>query len=318
MSQHLPTLRQLHYLVVLSEELHFGRAAERCFVTQSTLSAAIQELETTLQVTVVERTKRRVALTPLGHDLVARARRGLAEVQDLTAAARASDRPLTGLLRLGAIPTIGPYVLPRVLSGLRGAYPDLRLYLREEMTAKLVERLETGDLDVALIALPVETGELEIAVLADDPFWLALPPDHPLAEQDGPVDPASLAPADLLVLEDGHCLRDQALSACAGSATGRARRPAAPAGDFQATSPYTLIELVAGGLGPTLLPEVALRSEQVAASSIVLRPLEGRIGRSIALAWRRHAPRHAEFRLLAQFLRNRLARASADVAQVTP
>lgn len=302
MSVHLPTLRQLQYLVALSEELHFGRAAERCHVTQSTLSAGLQELEAILDVTVVERTKRRVNVTPFGEELVARARRVLAEVEDMTVMAKASDTPLTGLLRFGAIPTIAPYVFPRILPPLRASYPELRLYLREDKTDDLVARLGRGDLDVALIALPYEVDSLDVVVLADDPFWFAVAANHPQAADTTPIAPEAIEIDDLLLLEDGHCLRDHALSACRQSAVARSNNA------FQATSLYTLVELVADGFGTTLLPEIALNSEQIGSSSIVTRPLSNRVGRQIALAWRHHSPRRAEFKLLGQFLRTCLAR----------
>ncbi len=305
MSTHLPTLRQLQYLIAVAEEGHFGRAAQRCFVTQSTLSAGIQELESILGITVIERTKRRVAVTPLGQELVARARRVLAEVEDMTVTAKASTQPLTGLLRLGAIPTIGPYVLPKILPPLRTSYPDLRLYLCEEQTARLVDQLIGGDLDVAILALPYEMGDLECMVLADDPFWLAVPKDHELAKSKEPIAAEALSGEDLLLLGDGHCMRDHALAAC--------QRQPAPgrSGMFQATSLYTLVELVAGGFGATLLPGIALNSDHVRAADVVLRPLAGGAGRQIALAWRRSSARRSEFKLLGQFLKNQL---SPDVA----
>ena len=272
MSTRLPTLRQLQYLIAVAEDGHFGRAAERCFVTQSTLSAGIQELESILGVTVIERTKRRVAVTPLGLELVARARRVLAEVEDMTVTAKASTRPLTGLLRLGAIPTIGPYVLPKVLPPLRASYPELRLFLREDRTARVVDQLVGGELDAALIA----------------------------------VAPDVLDSEDLLLLEDGHCLRDHALAAC--------RRQPVPgrSGAFQATSLYTLVELVAGGFGTTLLPGVALQSDHIKAADVVLRPLAGGVGRQIALVWRRNSARRSEYKLLGQFLKNQLSPGKAD------
>lgn len=306
MSTHLPTLRQLQYLIAVAEEGHFGRAAQKCFVTQSTLSAGIQELEAILGITVIERTKRRVAITPLGQELVDRARRVLAEVEDMTVTAKASTRPLTGLLRLGAIPTIGPYVLPRVLPPLRDAYPELRLFLCEERTARLIDQLAGGDLDAALIALPYDLGDLDHMVLANDPFELAVPPDHPLAEGEGPVSPTALDSEDLLLLEDGHCLRDHALAAC--------RRQPAPgrSGAFQATSLYTLVELVAGGFGTTLLPDVALKSDHVRGADIVLRPLEGAAGREIALVWRRNSARRSEYKLLGQFLKSQMSPSGTD------
>ena len=306
MSTHLPTLRQLQYLIAVAEEGHFGRAAENCFVTQSTLSAGIQELESILGITVIGRTKRRVAITPLGEELVARARRVLAEVEDMTVTAKAGTRPLTGLLRLGAIPTIGPYVLPKILPPLRASYPELRLFLREDRTARLVDQLMGGELDVALIALPYDTGDLEHMVLADDPFWVAMPPDHELAKEDGVLDPDSMENEDLLLLEDGHCLRDHALSAC--------RRQPAPgrSGAFQATSLYTLVELVASGFGTTLLPDIAVSSDHVNTAAVKLRPLDVGAGRQIALAWRRNSARRSEYKLLGQFLKSQMNDASKN------
>lgn len=304
MSTHLPTLRQLQYLIAVAEEGHFGRAAEKCFVTQSTLSAGIQELEAILGVTVIERTKRRVAITTLGLELVARARRVLAEVEDMTVTAKASTLPLTGLLRLGAIPTIGPYVLPKILPPLRASYPELKLFLREDRTAKLVDLLIGGELDAALIALPYEMPDLDHMVLLEDPFWLAMPPGHPLANSKKPLTPDVLESEDLLLLEDGHCLRDHALAAC--------RRQPAPgrSAAFQATSLYTLVELVAGGFGTTLLPEIALPSDHVNTAEVALRPLEAAAGRQIALVWRRNSARRSEYKLLGQFLKNQLSKAT--------
>jgi len=241
----------------------------------------------------------------LGQELVARARRVLAEVEDMTVTAKASTLPLTGLLRLGAIPTIGPYVLPKILPPLRASYPDLRLYLCEEQTARLVDQLIGGELDAAILALPYEMGDLEYMVLADDPFWLAVPKDHELAKSDEPIAAEALEGEELLLLGDGHCMRDHALAAC------HRQPPPGRVGGFQATSLYTLVELVAGGFGATLLPGVALNSDHVRAADVFLRPLAGAAGRQIALAWRRSSARRSEFKLLGQFLKNQL---SPDVA----
>ncbi|MEK9670945.1 MAG: hydrogen peroxide-inducible genes activator [Rhodospirillaceae bacterium] len=303
---HLPTLRQLQYLTALADELHFSRAADRCHVTQSTLSAGLQELETILGAALVERTKRRVRMTPLGEDFVARARRILTEVEDMAVMATAGKEPLAGLLRMGAIPTIGPYVLPRIMGPLRASYPDLRLFLREDKTPDLIAALDGGAIDAALIALPVDVAGLDFVTLADDPFWYAARPDHPLAGGRAPLNPEDLPTDDLILLDDGHCLRDQVLAICPD------RRQAARPGAFQATSLYTLVELVAGGFGTTLLPEIALKSELLQGAAISVRPLAGKVGRKIALTWRRNSPRRAEYRLLAQFLRNGLAKSAAD------
>lgn len=307
---HLPTLKQLRYLVAVAETRHFGRAAEACFVTQSTLSAGIQELESTLGATLVERTKRRVMLTPLGAEIAERARAILSQAEDLAALAGAAGKPLTGLLRLGAIPTIGPYLLPRVLPALRRAYPDLQLYLREDQTARLLEQLAGGHLDVALLALPFDVGDLETRVIGEDRFWVACPPGHRLVNQPQ-VDAADLAGEHLLLLEDGHCLRDHALAACR-------LRDAGKAGEFQATSLYTLVEMVAAGFGLTLLPGLAVESGLMKDCEVALRPLSGPgAGRQIALAWRRSSPRRAEFDLLARALAGPLAEA-AGAARTVP
>ncbi|MBR9973100.1 hydrogen peroxide-inducible genes activator [Magnetospirillum sulfuroxidans] len=291
----LPTLRQLRYLTALAEHLHFGRAAEACLATQSTLSAGLQELETILGVTLVERTKRKVMLTPLGEDVVVRARVVLRGAEDIADLAAASTEALSGPLRLGVIPTIAPYLLPQVLPHLRQVHPNLRLYLREDLTARLLERLATGDLDAALIALPWVSGEIETVHIADDAFVLACPPGHALAARPN-LRAADLIGQDLLLLEEGHCLRDHALSAChlPGPAKGEG---------VLGTSLATLVQMVANGLGITLLPEMAVKSGVLAGTEVVTRPLMDAGSRGIGLAWRPSSPRKAEFRLLAEALK---------------
>ena len=294
MAAPLPTLRQLRYLVALAEHRHFGRAAEACFATQSTLSAGLQELETLLGVVLVERTKRRVMLTPLGEGVVARARTVLQGAEEITELAQASRLPLSGPLRLGVIPTIGPYMLPQALPRLRLAYPRLRLYLREDQTARLLERLASGDLDLVLLALPY-AAEMETLALFDDAFLLACPPDHPLAAR-AAVSGADLADAGLLLLEEGHCLSQHALAAC--------RLPAPARGEgMLATSLGTLVQMVANGLGVTLLPRMAVDGGVLAGTGLVTRPLaDTGASRSIGLAWRTSSPRKDEFRLLGREL----------------
>lgn len=293
----LPTLRQLRYLVALAEHRHFGRAAETCLATQSTLSAGLQELENLLGVMLVERTKRKVMLTPLGEEVVARARevlRGAEEIADLAAA---SGAPLSGPLRLGIIPTIAPYLLPGVLATLRRAHPGLRLYLREDQTARLLERLVAGDLDLVLLALPYPVGELETMVMGEDPFVLACPPDHPLAARQG-IAGEDLSGHELLLLEEGHCLREHALAAChlPGPARGEG---------VLATSLATLVQMVANGLGVTLIPEMAAKAGVLAGTDLISRPLSDGAGRIIGLAWRPSSPRKADFRALGEFLRGK-------------
>lgn len=291
----LPTLRQLRYLVALAEHHHFGRAAEACLATQSTLSAGLQELENLLGVTLVERTRRKVMITPLGQDVVERARvvlRGAEEIADLAASAAA---PLSGALRLGVIPTIGPYLLPRVLPRLRKAYPDLKLYLREDLTGRLLERMGAGDLDAAILALPYPAPELETLAVAEDPFLLACPPDHPLAAKQV-VQSDDLMGAELLLLEEGHCLREHALAAC--------HLPGPSRGEgVMGTSLATLVQMVANGLGVTLLPRMAVEGGVLAGTDLVTRPLADSGSRSIGLAWRPSSPRKKDFRLLAEFVK---------------
>ena len=291
----LPTLRQWRYLVTLAESRHFGRAAEACFVTQSTLSAGIQELESQLGAALVDRTKRKVVLTPLGEELTGRARELLADAEDMVLLARAAAAPLSGPLRLGVIPTISPFLLPRVLPALRKRFPDLRLFLREDLTARLVDQLQAGKLDLLLLALPYEGSGLDTLTLFDDDFLVASRSDHPLAKRAG-VKLADLAEAPLLLLEDGHCLRDHALAAC--------RLPPSPRRDgFAATSLHTLVQMVDNGLGVTLLPKLALDAGILRGTDVVARPLLGETAaRHIGLAWRRGTQRAKEFTLFGEAL----------------
>jgi LysR family hydrogen peroxide-inducible transcriptional activator len=293
----LPSLRQLRYLVALAETRHFGRAAAACFVTQSTLSAGLKELETQLGVTLVERTKRRVMVTPLGEDVVARAKRLLSEAGEIAELVRAAAEPLSGPLALGVIPTVAPFLLPRVLAKVRKAHPKLKLHLVEDLTARLLERLTAGELDLALIALPYRAPEIETLDLGDDPFLLATPPGHPLAGHEH-VEAGELARAPLLLLEEGHCLRDHALAACRLA-------EAAPAGErLQATSLHTLTQMVAGGMGVTLLPQMAVDAGLAKGTGITTSPLDDPSAkRKIGFAWRPSSPRKAEFKTLAEYFR---------------
>jgi LysR family hydrogen peroxide-inducible transcriptional activator len=294
----LPSIRQLRHLVALADSGHFGRAAAQCHVTQSTLSASIKELEGLLEASLVDRTRRRVVFTPLGLETVERSRRILAEIDALTLATRVARVPLSGTLRMGAIPTIGPYLLPKVLPGLRRAHRQLKLYLVEDLTERLIEQLQQGKLDVVLLALPCECGPVETAVLFEDRFLVALPRGHPLASE-RQIKAEQLQAQDLLLLRDGHCLRGHALAAC-GLADRRRTE------EIEATSLTTLVQMVDNGLGTTLLPELAVNAGLTRGTSLVLKPLAGNHGsRQIGLAWRRGTGRRAEFELLAQELRER-------------
>ena len=249
----LPSPQQLRYLTALAETRHFGRAAFACAVTQSTLSAGILALERQLDAAILDRgAGRHVVFTPLGLELVSRARDALAALAAFVEAATAARDPLSGPLRLGVIPTIGPFLLPRLMPVLREAFPQLRPYLREDTTARLVERLEASRLDVLLLALPCDCGGADALPVARDEFLVALPPGHRLAAQER-IPVAALAGERLLLLEDGHCLRDQALAVCGLLAGDRETQEG-----FAATSLHTLVQMVAGGLGVTLLPRLAI------------------------------------------------------------
>ncbi|QDU65920.1 LysR substrate-binding domain-containing protein [Engelhardtia mirabilis] len=289
-----PTVRQLEYVLAVAEHLHFRRAAEACGVTQPALSAQIQTLEELLGVQLFERNRRQVLLTATGRQVVARARDIVSAVDGLFSAVASGREPLVGTLRMGVIPTIAPYLLPRVIPGLRSRFPELRLYLREEFTHLLLERLGSGELDVALLALPV-TGDFEAQLLFNDDFHVALPPDHPLAKRRR-LKESDLANEDVLLLEDGHCLRDQALALC-GSAG------AVENMQMRATSLGTLTQMVAGGLGLTLLPEIAIDVESMHGAAIEVRPFtHPRPHREVGLVWRRASGRSEEFRLLGETL----------------
>ena len=291
----LPTFRQLEHLVLLAEHGHFGRAAAACHVTQSTLSASIKELENILQASLVDRTKRRVVLTPLGREIVERARRILRDGEDLVEAARAESEPLSGTLRMGVVPTIGPFLLPNILPRLRRIYPALRLYLVEDLTARLVEELHAGRLDIVLLALPYDCGNVEVRTLFQDPFKVALPHGHPLAGGKT-VDLEQLRHTGLLLLKEGHCLRDQALAAC-GLADRKEIEP------VEATSLHTLVQMVDNGLGATLLPQLAIDGGILSGTTLAVLPTAGQQpSREIGLIWRRGTGRQREFDLLASEL----------------
>jgi LysR family hydrogen peroxide-inducible transcriptional activator len=294
-SSALPSLRQLRYLVELADRLNFRQAAEASFVTQSTLSAGIKELENLLGVQLVERDTRVVRLTPVGEDVVERARGLLAAAHDLVSTAKSAAEPLTGLVGLGAIPTVAPFLLPGLLPALRRRYPALRPYLREDLTERLLERLRAGQLDMALIALPFETGELLVRELFKDEFWFVAREDDPHAQEKA-VAVKSLDPGQVLLLEEGHCLREHAIAACGG-------RLANPESRIEATSLSTLIQMVEGGLGVTLLPEIALKAGALRGTKLIARPFAPHVpSRRIALVARPGSARRRDFELLADFV----------------
>ncbi|MBK5912702.1 LysR family transcriptional regulator [Rhodothalassium salexigens] len=298
MSINLPTLKQLRYLVTLRDTEHFSRAAEQCHVTQSTLSAGLAELENVLDVKLVERSRRGVFFTPLGEEVVRRARDLLADAEAMVDVTLAAQRPLTGTVRMGVIPTIAPFFLPAALPPLRDAYPELKLRLTEATSQTLCDRLHAGTLDVVLYALPYRCGEVEEAVLFDDPFVAAFPGAD---KRDGAPLPASVDPdamdsRTLLLLEEGHCLRDHALAACSLPDVDHSR-------SILATSLHTLVQMVDNGLGVTLLPQLAIDGGILNGTAIETVPLDRTAPpRLIGLVWRKASPRSEEFRLLARAL----------------
>ncbi len=289
----LPSIRQLQYFLAVAELRHFGQAAERCFVTQSTLSSGIQELESLLGVQLFERSKRKVMPTPLGLALVDKARQIIEMSAELVQQAHGGQGTLVGDLRLGVIPTIGPFLLPQVLPDIRQRYPGLKLQLIEDQTSRLMERLHNGQIDCAILALPYDLGGFEFEVFWQEIFYVAFPPQHALSR--GRAIPSAKLPLDeIMLLEEGHCMRDQALSAC--HIKGKQSKAA-----LQGTSLYTMIEMVAGGQGITFIPAMALDSALVQQSDIRLRPLaEKGPHREIALVWRPTYQRKDDMKLLAQ------------------
>ncbi|MEZ5531713.1 MAG: LysR substrate-binding domain-containing protein [Steroidobacteraceae bacterium] len=277
-------LRDLRYLVAVADTQHFGRAATACHVSQPTLSAQLKKLEASLGVQLIERGPRRASLTAAGRRIVARARTMLEAADDVVEIARTFGDPLAGRLRLALLPTIGPYLLPRVTARIRRALPRLELMLYEYQTAPMLERLRAGDIDAGVLALPVDLEGLEVHVLYDEPFMLAAPAGHRLAA-DGAVRKTDLAGETVLLLEDGHCLRDQALDVC--SRAGMHEKQ-----DFRATSLETLRQMVASGVGVTLLPELATRGAYGAARGVVVRPfVKPAPQRRIGIVWRRTSAR---------------------------
>ena len=295
----LPTLRQLQYLKLLAEHGSFSRAAEAAFVTQPTLSAGIQELERNLGAAVVDRARSGVILTAVGEEAVRRAEDVLTRVEDLVQAARSAGQPLSGRFRLGVIPTVAPFLLPKALPALKARFPRLRLFLREDLTGKLAAGLKAGALDAALIALPYDTAGLETASVRDDELLAASARDHPFALAEA-VDPDAMQGEDVILLEDGHCLREHALAACGLEPP----RGSADGGSFAATSLHTLVQMVGSGLGVSLLPAMAVEAGLAEQASVAVRHLSAEAPhREIVVAWRRGSSREHEARLIAETLR---------------
>ncbi len=290
------TLRQLRCLAAVADTLHFGRAAARCHISQPALSAQIALLEERLGVLLVERTKRRVLLTPIGRDVAERAKGILRDVEELTTATRAGAGPLSGTLRLGTLPTLGSYLLNDFLGPLRLRYPDLRLYLREEPAERLAIELSHGDLDLLLVALPYKTAGITIMPLLFEPLWAALPLGHPLADKTE-LQPSDLAGEKLILMEAGYDLRD--LAQALVEEVGAVEDP-----DFRATTLDSLRRMCATGIGATLLPALYVEEEALNDKLIAVRPFAApEPGRNVGLVWRRASPRAAEFRLFGELIR---------------
>ena len=291
-----PTLRQLRYLCAVADEHHFGNAARACHVTQSTLSAGIQELEGALGIALIERGHRNVLLTPAGDLVVRRSRHILVEVEALIEEAAAALAPFNRPIRLGVIPTIAPFLLPHALAALRRDHPDFQLLIREDLSEKLVNLLQQGELDLLLMALPYPMANVATCHLFDDPIVLAYPARHPLGDVHK-LRTRDLKGHDILLLEPGHCLRDHALEACKLQSSQISLA-------FEATSLHTLVPMVANGIGVTLLPRMALDSGIISGlQNIHTRAFDGReVSRSIDLVWRKHSPRQFEYQMLVDYL----------------
>lgn len=292
----LPTVKQLRYLVALEEHRHFGQAADACHISQSGFSIAIKELEELLQVQLIDRTNKSVTITAAGKEIVAKARVCLSELENLAQMSTDYHKPLSGKLTLGVIPTIAPYLLPAILNGIRTQFPDLKLYLKEQITPLLYDELISGHLDLLLVALPYDFKYVEIKPLFKDHFFLAhhqtskwlKPGSHPLDQ---------LMEDSVLLLEDGHCLRDHALSACKLLHTGKVNQ-------FSGTSLHTLLHMVNSDLGVTFIPEIAKNSFLFSGTDINLVPVGSNSYREIGLVWRKNSSHHAEFNMLGEFIQS--------------
>jgi LysR family transcriptional regulator, hydrogen peroxide-inducible genes activator len=297
-------LKDLRYLVAVADQRHFGRAAARCFVSQPTLSAQLKKLEQSLGVQLIERSPNNICLTEAGEQIVERARRILEAGEEVVTLARSQRDPLSGRLRVALLPTIGPYLLPHVARAIRKGLPRLELMLYEYQTAPMLEKLHAGELDVGILALPVELAGLEARELYREPFTVALPDGHALARRAG-LHAADLEHERLLLLEDGHCLRDQALEVCG-------RAGASDAQDFRATSLETLRQMVATGAGVTLLPVLAARGAYGNARGVVIRPfVRPAPVRQVGAVWRRSTARGAAIEALCALI---AARAHSAIA----
>ena len=292
----LPTVKQLRYFVALEHLEHFGKAAEACFVSQSAFSTAIRELETVLQVQLVDRTNKNVTVTHVGRQIAAEARRCLRDLENLVEIARSNQAPLTGDLRVGIIPTIAPFLLPKIVPELRQQFPRLRIYLTEDITQRIYDKLMNGELDLIILALPYALRSVEVLPLFKDEFYLACREDTQHTRPKRYIFD-ELNPESILLLEDGHCLRDHALSACHLQDMNKISR-------FTASSILTLVQMVDSDLGISYLPRMVNDSTLLAGTHVKLWALPEKSYREVGFAWRRGSAREVEFRKLGQFIQN--------------
>jgi LysR family hydrogen peroxide-inducible transcriptional activator len=294
-------LRDLSYLVAVAENLHFGKAAATCHISQPTLSMQLKKLEEEIGAQLFERTNKNVLLTPLGHDIVVQARRVLQEVGHMRQIARNGADPLTGDLRMGVFPTLAPYLLPSLVPKIKSTFPALNLLLVEDKTANLIKQLEDGQLDCALLAVPIDNDRFVAAKVFVEDFYLAVPAGHPLADR-ASIAPAELENLSLLLLDEGHCLRDQALMVCRAIGAGEAMK-------FRATSLETLRHMVAGGNAVTLIPHLAVRHDDPLVRYLPFK--KPAPSRTIGLYWRRTSARAALYAMLSRHLALRPQKAVA-------
>ena len=291
----LPTVKQLRYLVALEKHLHFGRAAEACFVTQSAFSVAIKDLEELLNVSLVDRTNRSVVFTSVGKQIVQQARLAIFDIEGITDIAKTAQKPLSGMLKMGVIPTIAPFLLPKILPKIRKKFPQLELYLKEEQTKKIHQLLLDGELDILLLALPYDLKNTESLTMFNDPFKLAYHKNTSLIDPER-FSPNKLNQESILMLEDGHCLRDHALSACSINRKDNISK-------FSASGLYSLIQMVDSDLGVTFIPQMAIDSGLLKNTKVLTKELKEKSYREIGLAWRKSSVRKHEFSLLADAIR---------------
>ncbi len=292
--QNLPTIKQLRYFIALEKHAHFGKAAEACFVSQSAFSVAIRELESALGVQLVDRTNKRVTITAMGQEIVVQARLVLRDIEALMDMAQVNNEPLSGKLKLGVIPTISPFLLPKILPQLRSHFPQLQLFLQEDTTLRIYEKLMSGELDLIMIALPYELRHVEQMTLFKDPFLLAYKKGSKFIETQK-VTADHMQSESILLLEDGHCLRGHALSACK-------IRNLNKVSQFSASSLLTLIEMVEADLGVTYLPEMAKDSPMLKNANIRTQTMPKNSHREIGLIWRKGSARRDEFKMLGEFI----------------